>query len=383
MSVKKDPRRGTWFFVVDVAGVGGRRQQFKRRGFATKKAAAAAEAAVVAEQAQGTFVRPSKVTVGAFLVDEWLPAKRAGLKPSTAASYVQMTDAYVVPTLGPVALGKVDGAMLNALYAHLLSDGRTGASGRAGGLSAKSVRNVHGMLHRAFRDAIRWRLLVANPCDAADPPRTATPEMHVWSSLELGRFLEATADERGAAAWVLLATTGMRRGELLGLRWSDVDLDAKTVTVRQTLTMAGDRPEVGTPKSKAGNRRVSIDAGTVTALRAWKRTQVQERLLMGSGWRGGHDLVVTEPDGSAVHPQVFSRRFTAIVKRAGLPAIRLHDVRHSYATAALAAGVPVKVLSQRLGHADIAVTLRVYAHVLPGDDAAAAELVAAALTRNL
>ncbi len=147
--------------------------------------------------------------------------------------------------------------------------------------------------------------------------------------------------------------------------------------------MVGDRPEVGTPKSKAGSRRISIDAGTVTALKAWKRAHTQERLLTGSGWRGGHGLVVTEPDGSAVHPQVLSRRFAAIVKRAGLPAIRLHDVRHSYATAALAAGVPVKVLSQRLGHADIAVTLRVYAHVLPGDDAAAAELVAAALTRNL
>ena len=139
------------------------------------------------------------------------------------------------------------------------------------------------------------------------------------------------------------------------------------------------RPEVGTPKSRAGVRRVALDAGTVAALRSWKATQAAERLMIGQGWQGG-DLVVTEPDGSAVHPQVLTRRFGVIVKRAGLPTIRLHDVRHSYATAALAAGVPVKVLSQRIGHADVSVTLAVYAHVMPGDDEAAADLVAAAIT---
>jgi len=272
--------------------------------------------------------------------------------------------------------------MLNALYAHLSADGRTGASGRTGGLSAKTVRNVHGLLHRAFRDAIRWRRLAVNPCDAADQPRKASPEMKAWTTAELGRFITVTAGDRDGAVWRLLATTGMRRGELLGLRWADVDLDGKMFTIRQTVTMVGDRPEVGTPKTAAGNRRVSIDPATVAGLKAWKKAQTAERLLMGAGWQGGHDLVATEQDGSSVHPQVFTRRFAAVVQRAGLPTIRLHDVRHSYATAALAAGVPVKVLSRRLGHADIAVTLRVYAHVLPGDDEAAAEMVAAALFRG-
>jgi integrase len=221
--------------------------------------------------------------------------------------------------------------------------------------------------------------MTVNPGDAADQPRTAAPEMKAWSSADLGRFIDATAGERDGAVWRLLATTGMRRGELLGLRWGDVDFDGRTVTVRQTVTMVGERPELGTPKSAAGHRRLSLDAATVAALRAWKAAQTAERLVMGAGWQGGHDLVVTEPDGSPVHPQVFSRRFGAVVRRAELPTIRLHDVRHSYATAALAAGVPVKVLSKRLGHADIAVTLRVYAHVMPGDDEAAAEMVAAVL----
>jgi len=220
---------------------------------------------------------------------------------------------------------------------------------------------------------------MVNPCDAADQPRKATPEMRAWSSAELGRFITFTELGRGGGVWRLLATTGMRRGELLGLRWADIDLDAGRLTIRQTMTMVGDRPEVGSPKTSAGARRVSIDADTVTSLRAWRRAQAAERLMMGGGWQGGHNLVVTEPDGSPVHPQVLTRRFRSIAKQAGLPAVRLHDVRHSYATAALAAGVHVKTLSQRLGHADVAVTLRIYAHVLPGDDEAAAATVAAAI----
>jgi integrase len=279
MSVKKDQQRGTWYFVVDVAGVDGRRHQHKKRGFATKKLAEAAEAIVVAEQARGTFVRPSRGTVEAFLIDEWLPAKVATVKPSTAASYRQMIRSYVVPRLGALELGKVDGATLNALYAELLANGRTGASGRSGGLSAKSVRNVHGLLHRALRDAVRWRRLAVNPCDAADQPRKDTPEMRVWSATHLGRFVAASASDRLGAAWRLSATTGMRRGELLGLRWSDLDLDAATATIRQTITMVGDRPEVGTPKSRAG-ARVSRSTSVL-----WRPCGRGALLRLLNGWR--------------------------------------------------------------------------------------------------
>ena len=141
-------------------------------------------------------------------------------------------------------------------------------------------------------------------------------------------------------------------------------------------------PTLGTPKSAAGVRSIALDTGTVAALRRWRRAQAAERLVMAQDWGSG-DLVVTEPDGTPVHPRALSRRFLAIAGQAGLPKIRLHDVRHSYATAALRAGMPVKELSQRLGHADISVTLRVYAHVLPGDDETAAALVAAAITGTI
>jgi integrase len=379
-SIKRDVERGTWYFVVDVASSDGKRRQLLRRGFPTKKKASEALAAVVDGQARGSFVRPARVPVKTFLLEEWLPTRSRAIKPSTAASYRMLIASYVVPRIGDVELGQVTGPMLNALYTDLLTAGRTGASGSDGGLSPKTVRNVHGMLHRAFKDAIKWQRLAVNPCDAADQPRKDDREMQCWTAEQLGDFIAATIDDRLGPVWHLFATTGLRRGEVAGLRWSDVDFAAKRLTVRQTIGMVGNRPAVGTPKTASGSRTVSLDDGTVAALRRLRTQQNGERLLMGAGWHDAGGLLATEADGTPIHPQVLSRRFTAAVKRAGLPAIRLHDVRHSYATAALGAGVSVKVLSRRLGHADIGVTLRTYAHVLPGDDEAAAAITAAVIT---
>lgn len=380
-SVKKDAHG--WCFVVDVPAADGRRRQMRRRGFATKKAAQSALAEVLGDLAHGTFVRPSKVTLEAFLVDEWLPAKRAGLRPSTANSYDRMIHLYVVPTIGAVKLTEVDGSMLNALYGRLLTEGRTESRRRRGnGLSAKTVRNLHGMLAKAFRDGVRWGRLQRNPCHAADPPRGGSPEMNAWTGGELATFVTATSSHRWAAVWRLMATTGVRRGEVLGLRWCDVDLRAGTVTVRSTRVRYGTTIDTSTPKTARGNRTVSIGPSTVAALKAWKRTQAADRLLMGAGWQNVDGLVVTLGDGSAPNPEAFSNLFLDLAKRAGLRPIRLHDVRHSYATAALADGVPVKVVSQRLGHADITVTLKVYAHVLPGDDEDAALRADAMLDRD-
>lgn len=377
-SIRKDDS-GKWFFVIDVAGPSGVRTQLKRRGFATKKEAAAALSATITDQNRGAFIRPSRVTVRTFLVDEWLPAKTTTLKPSTAATYAQYLRSYAAPYIGDLELSKVDGGVLNALYGHLLSAGRTGASGRTGGLSPKTVRNLHGMLHRAFADAVKWRRLTVNPCLSADQPRKNSAELGLWSAVQMRHYLESLRGDRLHGAWCLLFTTGLRRGELLGLRWRDLDLTTGRATVRHTVTMVASQPESGTPKSVAGGRTISIDPATLSALRALRKLQAAERLLLGAAWLGESDFVMTEPDGSAIHPQVLSRRFKTQAKSAELPIIRFHDVRHSYATAALAAGVPVKVLSQRLGHADIGVTLRIYAHVMPGDDEAAAALAANAI----
>lgn len=364
---------GTWSLVVDLPGANGRRRQLRRRGFATKKDAQAALTAILADKHRGVLVAPSKATLGSYLLDIWLPGRRSSLLPSTAAAYEGIIRLYVLPELGRARLRSVDGAALNRLYSRLLTEGRTESRrGLGAGLSPKTVRNVHGVLTRAMRDAVSWGQLQRNACDTADPPRGRVPEMKAWTADELRRFVKAAESHRWAAVWMLMASTGMRRGEVLGLRWTDVDLKAATITIRSTRIRYGKTTAASTPKTARGNRTIAIGPATLSALKAWKRTQTAERLQIGGGWQGEHGLVVTNLDGSAPNPEAFSNLFAKLVRAAGPPPIRLHDLRHSYATAALAAGVPVKVLSQRIGHADIGVTLAVYAHVMPGDDEDAA-----------
>jgi integrase len=371
-------RRGTTWTAHVSWRDGGHQRQVKKGGFRTRRDAEQHVAEVVARHRSMPAAHVERITVERFILDEWLPAKESALKPSTFASYQNTVSAYVLPRLGALRLDQVSGSNLNKLYSDLLTEGRTGASGTRGGLAPKTVRNIAGLLHKVFNDAIRWGRVAVNPCAAADPPRRPDAELRTWTPEQLGAFLTTASDDRHAAAWFLLATTGMRRGEVLGLRWTDLDLRAARVTITQTLSMAGDQPVLGSPKTTTGRRTIALDPATVAVLRHWRKTQSAERLSVGAGWND-HGLVVTEPDGRWVHPQVLTRRFHALLRRTDLPGIRLHDVRHSYATAAIDAGVPVKVLSQRLGHADIAVTLRIYAHVLPGDDEVAAHAVAARL----
>jgi integrase len=359
--------------VVDRPSPDGRRRQVRRRGFATKRQAQDALALLLADGQRGLFVPPDRVTLGVFLLEEWLPARRSSLRPSTGAAYEPAIRNYVVPRLGAVRLQAVDGSSLNRFYDQLLTEGRTETRrGLGSGLAPKTVRNVHGVLTKAFRDGVRWGRLQRNPCDAADPPRGQVPEMKAWSADQLRQFTRSVADHRWGGIWALMSTTGMRRGEVLGLRWGDIDLDAGTVTIRSTRIRYGTTVATSTPKTARGNRTIALGPATVAALRVWRRAQAADRLLIGAGWQDANGLVVTVADGSAPNPEAISNLFHKLARRAGLPPIRLHDLRHSYATAALAAGVPVKVVSQRVGHADVGVTLKVYAHVMPGDDEEAA-----------
>lgn len=207
------------------------------------------------------------------------------------------------------------------------------------------------------------------------PPihREASAGDEGWTADEIRTFTSYTSRHRGAAVWSLIFTTGLRRGEVLGLRWSDLDLGARTTTIRSTRIRYGTTVDSSTPKTDRGNRTIALGPAVTSALRAWRKQQTEDRLLMGEGWRNvDDDVVVTLPDGSAPDRESSSNLFGKLSERAGLRPIRFHDARHSYAAAALAAGVSVKVVSQRLGHTDVGVTLKVYAHVMPGDDEAAA-----------
>jgi integrase len=207
-------------------------------------------------------------------------------------------------------------------------------------------------------------------------PPAGRSKLRIWWPAEQTRaFLTAVANDRLFAAWLLAATTGMRRGELLGLRWEDVDLEAGVVRVTQARVRAGNQVVAGEPKTARGRRTIALDPTTVAALRQYRKRRTEERLAAGPHYADS-GLAFTMPGGTPIHPNRFSLWFRRHVRAAGLPAIRLHDMRHSYATAGLAAGVSPKVMSERLGHATVAFTLDTYTSALPAMDKSAADVVA-------
>jgi integrase len=374
-------KRGDGYSVVvelDKDPVTGKRRQKWHSGYRNKRAAERALTELLTARDGGTYVEPSKQTLAEFATD-WLAAIEPTVRPSTHHSYSRNLRLHVLPLLGSVQLRRVDAGMLNGLYTKLLTDGkRTTANGGAGGLSARSVRYIHTIVHRAFRDAVRWGRIARNPADAADPPRasaTARPTMKTWTADQVRAFLDYTTEHRVHAAFVLLATTGMRRGEALGLRWSDVDLTTGRASISQTVIMVHHDIQIGAPKTARGRRTVALDPGTVTALREHRQRQLAERLLMGAGFTD-HGLVFCRPDGGPLHPERFSRTFSRETAHAGLPGIRLHDLRHTWATLALSAGEHPKVVQERLGHANVSITLDVYSHVSEGLHSDAASRIA-------
>jgi integrase len=375
----KQAEDGTWFFVVDIAGPGEKRKQTRRRGFLTKKAAQAKLTEKLGQLARKEYVAPKRQTVGQFLSDTWLPAIQHTIKPATFESYARNVRLHVAGRpIGRRQLQQLDPADLNALYGQLLAGD---AEHRP--LSPRSVAYIATILHRAFRDAIRWQALVRNPCESADPPRpSAKPEMQTWSGAQLAAFLRHVADDRLSGGWWLAANTGMRRGEVLGLRWSDVDLDAGRLTITRTLIttevqrVGQSGMSWGTPKTAKGRRQVALDPATVAALRSHRARQLAERLALGAGY-ADEDLVVCRVDGTPLHPKLFSDYFAKHARNAGLPVIRLHDLRHTHATLALRAGVHPRIVQERLGHANISITLDTYSHVDLDMQAAAAAQIAA------
>jgi integrase len=200
--------------------------------------------------------------------------------------------------------------------------------------------------------------------------------MKTWTADELAQFLDFVSDDQLYAAWVVAATAGLRRGEVLGLRWIDIDLNASRLSVQQTLVSVAYETRFSVPKTARSRRSVSLDATTVAALRAHRKRQLEERMSWGQAYRDS-GLVVTREDGTLVHPDRFTQMFDKHVKDAGLPRIRLHDLRHTHATLALGAGVHPKVVSERLGHATVAFTLDVYSHAVPALQEEAADRIAA------
>ena len=247
------------------------------------------------------------------------------------------------------------------------------------GLSPRTVHHVHACLHRALKDAVRWAYLVRNPLEAADPPRTrgsGESEMKTWSAEQLSAFLASTRDGRIFPLWRVLAMTGMRRGEAVGLRWDDVDLENSRLSVRRALRAArqqGDRQRAEDGQRQTRDRPRCRDGREVLQAQAVRQLTDQEE--WGATWSDS-GYVFTKENGQPLHAQTVSRSFEAALTEARLPRIRLHDLRHTHATLALAANVHPKVVSERLGHATVSIALDTYSHAIPALQEEAAERIA-------
>jgi integrase len=377
-SVMRDPNGSTWGFQFSLT-VDGARRHVRRRGFRTKRQAEHELASALAAVGKGDrrpTIAPSTRPLGDYLA-EWLTARR-DLKPTTRDAYEAALRAWVRPHIGGVSVRDLTPARLAAWHTVLRERG--GRGGRP--LGSRSVLLAHTLVAMGLADAVEAGLLPVSP--AAQMPRRARPTHkavqrveRVWDGEQAAAFLAATADDRLHPLWAFLLDSGCRRGEASALRWSDVDLDGAQVTVRASRTHAGREIVEGTPKSSRGHRRVDLDPRTVAVLRAWRRQTLTERMSAGPAYSDTGHVFVDEV-GRPYRPDGLSKRFATLVERSGLPPIRLHDLRHTSATLALLAGVPVHVVASRLGH-DPAVCLRTYAHFLPSSGAEAAARVGAAI----
>jgi len=385
---KRPVKGSTWTYVFSVPN-GDRMRQISKGGFATRKACEAALAERLTEYGQGGEDRgePSKMSLRSYLEGEWLPTLRE-LKPSTRKGYADLVAAYIAPHLGDVRLCDLTAGRIVSFYEKLRTSGRRRAPKSRPddfSLSESTVHHVHVALSAALGHAAEIGLFGGRPNPMTRIPKKSRPkassehrpEMRLWSIDEVRAFLAAAAEDRLGMLFELALATGMRRGELVALRWEDVDFDRSIIAVRRNTVTVGYEAVEGTPKSKRA-RTIDIDADTVTALRAHRRRQLEERMAWGEAWQD-HGLVFTREDGTPLHPQRATQLLRRISKRAGVSEVRLHDLRHTHATLGLAAGVPPKVMQERLGHSSIQITLDLYSHVVPGMQADAASKIGALL----
>ncbi len=321
------------------------------------------------------------MTLADYLLGRWLPAQEAALSPTTYARYVSSLTHYLLPHLGQVQLRQLHADQPGALYRRLAVDG-----GRTRGpLAAKTILNLHQLVRAALDSAVRSGLLPDNPAASVRPPdprKRPSPHRRAssWTASELGTFLESSASDQHWMLFRLAAATGMRRGELLGLRWSDVHLDSGRVEVTQAFNAVGYATSFSRLKTKTSRRCVSLDSETVEYLGAWRTEQA--KALRAAGRTNKLGLVFTGTDGGLLHPHLASQAFARAHRNLAVTPIRLHDLRHTHASLLLRDRVPIKVVSERLGHSNPAFTMTTYQHVLPGMQDDAARAFAAILAPN-
>jgi integrase len=365
-------KRGqSWCVVLYL----GRRPQngkkvYKWTTYPTRRDAEAALPKLIARIGAGTTLPSPRLTVGMF-IDQWLHDYVDGLpSPVTRRNYRDVVRVHLLPALGHMPLARLSPQAVQMYVSQKLAQGQ----------SATSVHCHFAILREALGHAVRWGLLAWNPTDSVDPPRRRQRSMHVWDEEQVRLFLaEARRSSEHYCLYLTAILTGMRQGELLGLRWSDIDFLLGTASIQQTMYRLKSTILFKEPKTARGRRSVALPVALIIALREHRDRQAEMRRVLGNEYED-HDLVFCQPNGKPLHAHNIVRRdFRRVTTRTGLPRIRFHDLRHTHATHLLRAGVHPKVVQERLGHSTPAFTLAVYSHVLPGMQEEAAKAVSSRL----
>lgn len=297
------------------------------------------------------------VTVGDYL-HQWLGGKQS-LRPSTLSSYDTHVRCYLTPTLGSIELRALRPAHIEQMHRGLLTANESGRQ-----LSVASVQRIHATLRSALNTAVRRGLIPRNPASTVELPRVLRARVETWSAAELQRFLQLIKDDRLHLLYLLLGLSGMRRGEALALRWTDLDLDAGLLRIERSLVPVDGELVIGPPKSRSGRRVVALDEEIARRLH-WHRCRQRLELLGATGEIRLPELVFTTVSGEPLSPTYVSRHFDRLVAKHGLTRIRLHDLRHTSASIGLASGESLVEVSRRLGHSTITITADTYSHVSP------------------
>lgn len=369
---KYQGKKGTTWTAYFYLGydTNGKKKYSTKRGFRTRKEAETYLANLTKELHSGEYREPSEKTVGEFL-SQWLDYKRDFVRHRSIEIYGQAIRIRIEPFIGKVKLKDLKPAHLRDLYTTLQ---------RKQGLSARTVTQVHNILHDAFDRALKWELVTRNVTDAVDTPKPIRKSFNVWTLEEVKRFLsnEEVKTSRFYAAYLLALTTGMRHGEILGLRWQDIDLENNRIAIRNNLSWVGKEYVLGPPKSDAGKRDIMIPDSVVAALKAHKARQNEDRLKMHNTYVH-RDLVTCRVNGDFIPESTLRGDFLRLIQAANVPRIRFHDMRHTHASILLELGEEVRVIQGQLGHANISITADIYTHLSDTVKARPAQLISAAL----
>jgi integrase len=333
--------------------------------YRTKKEAEAAERKALDQRERGTLLDPASTTV-AELLTSWLATKAGEVTPQTVAGYEIAVRVHLIPALGSVKVQKLTAARVQAQY----------DAWRDEGMGARTLRVCHLRLSQALDQAVRFHLVQTNVCKMVTPARVPRPKPEVWNAGEAMTFLATAEGDSLAPLWHLLLLEGMRRGEALGLRWQDINWERGTAHIVQSVRAGIHKGEAiiqERTKTNAGARTVRLTGRTVAALKEHRKAQLQKRMA-ASQWED-HDLIICTSKGTPLNPTNVRKHFDPLVTRAGLRRITPHGLRHTHATMLLRQGVHPKIVSERLGHASIGLTLDVYSHLLPDSQTVAADAI--------